>query len=140
MLPDVGCTTQLKLGTYSYQGAIFPDVRCTAAPLDTEEDSRYPRNAIGTRTTTYRLPNTWEYQAVLLKSSVPDENAHWYLQYTELAGEIVTSRGLKLRASLSLSPTGLLLEIWTRGTYTAHICDHHQAIGPAANKEEAHKG
>jgi hypothetical protein len=53
-----------------------------------EEDSRYPRNALGTRTTIYRLPNTWEYQAALLKSSVLDENAHWYLQYIELAGRL----------------------------------------------------
>jgi len=59
-----------------------------------EEDSCYPRNALGTRTTTYWLPNTWESQAALLESLVPDENAHWYLQYTELAGEIAMSRGL----------------------------------------------
>jgi len=27
-----------------------------------------------------------------------------------------------------------------QGTCTAHIYDHHQAIGPAAVEEEAHKG
>ena len=70
-----------------------------------EEDSRYPRNALGTGTATYWLPNTREYLITLLNTSAP-EDAHWYLQYTELAGGIVMSRGLKLHASLSLSPTG----------------------------------
>ena len=34
----------------------------------------------------------------------------------------------------------MLSDIWDRGTYTAHICDHHQAIGLVAIKEEACKG
>jgi hypothetical protein len=33
----------LKLGTYNCQGATFPNVRCTASPLDTKEDSCYSR-------------------------------------------------------------------------------------------------
>jgi hypothetical protein len=43
-----------------------------------EEDSRYPRNALGTRTATYWLPNTWEYLLALLKTSAP-EDAHYVL-------------------------------------------------------------
>jgi hypothetical protein len=31
-----------------------------------EEDSRYPKNALGTRTATYWLPKTWEYLLALL--------------------------------------------------------------------------
>ena len=59
-----------------------------------EEDSRYMRNALGSRTATYWLPNTWEYLIALLNTSAP-EDAHWYLQYTELIGETAMSRGLK---------------------------------------------
>jgi hypothetical protein len=66
------------------------------------EDSRYLRNALGTRTTTYWIPNTWEYLSALLRTSAP-EDAHRYLQYAELVGEIVTSQGLELYAGLSLS-------------------------------------
>ena len=33
-----------------------------------------------------------------------------------------------------------LSDIWDRGTYTARLCDHRQAIGLAATKEEARKG
>ena len=60
-----------------------------------EEDSRYPRNALGIRMATYWLLNTWEYLNALLKTSAPED-----------AGEIATSRGLELYASLSLSHTG----------------------------------
>jgi len=38
-----------------------------------EEDSRYPRNALGTQTATYWLLNTWEYLAALLKTSAPED-------------------------------------------------------------------
>jgi hypothetical protein len=34
----------------------------------------------------------------------------------------------------------LLSDILARGTYTARICDNHQAIGPADTKEEACEG
>jgi hypothetical protein len=43
-----------------------------------EEDSRYLRNALGTRTTTYWLPNIWEYLAALLNTLAP-EDAHYVL-------------------------------------------------------------
>ena len=43
-----------------------------------EEDSRYPRNALGTRVATYWLPNTWEYPSALLETSAP-EDAHCVL-------------------------------------------------------------
>jgi len=43
-----------------------------------EEDSRYPRNALGTRTATYWLSNTWKYLAVLLNTPAP-EDAHYVL-------------------------------------------------------------
>jgi hypothetical protein len=43
-----------------------------------EEDSHYLRNALGTRTVTYWLPNTWEYLIVLLNTSAP-EDAHYVL-------------------------------------------------------------
>ena len=43
-----------------------------------EEDSRYPRNALGTRTTTYWLSNTWEYLSALLRASALDD-AHYVL-------------------------------------------------------------
>ena len=105
-----------------------------------EEDSRYLRNDLGTRTTTYWLPNTWESQAALLESLVPDENAHWYLQYTELARETAMSQGLNYILACHYVLWGLLSDIWARGTYTARICDHRQAFGQAAIKEEAHKG
>ena len=34
----------------------------------------------------------------------------------------------------------MLSDIWDKGTCTARICDHCQAIDPAKVKEEAHKG
>ena len=40
-----------------------------------EEDCCYPRNALGTRTATYWLPNTWEYPSALLGALAP-EDAH----------------------------------------------------------------
>jgi hypothetical protein len=43
-----------------------------------EEDSRYPRNALGTRIATYLLPNTWEYLLALLETSAL-EDAHYVL-------------------------------------------------------------
>jgi hypothetical protein len=43
-----------------------------------EEDSRYPRNALGTQTVTDWLPNTWEYLLALLNISAP-EDAHYVL-------------------------------------------------------------
>jgi hypothetical protein len=43
-----------------------------------EEDSHNLRNALGTRTTTYWLPNTWEYPRALLRASAP-EDAHYVL-------------------------------------------------------------
>jgi hypothetical protein len=43
-----------------------------------EEDSRYLRNALGTRTTTYWLPNAWEYLVALLETLAP-EDAHYVL-------------------------------------------------------------
>jgi hypothetical protein len=43
-----------------------------------EEDSRYPRNALGTRTATYCLSNTWDYLIALLNTSAP-EDAHYVL-------------------------------------------------------------
>ena len=43
-----------------------------------EEDSPYPRNALGTRTATYWLPNTWEYLVALLRTLAP-EDAHYVL-------------------------------------------------------------
>ena len=43
-----------------------------------EEDSRYLRNAFGTQTATYWLPNTWEYLIALLEASAP-EDAHCVL-------------------------------------------------------------
>ena len=43
-----------------------------------EEDSRYPKNALGTRMATYWLPNTWEYHATLLNTWAP-EDAHYVL-------------------------------------------------------------
>ena len=41
----------------------------------------------------------------LLRTSTP-KDAHWYLQYAELAWEIAMTRGLELYAGLSLSPMG----------------------------------
>ena len=38
-----------------------------------EEDSCYPRNALGTRMATYWLPNAWEYLAALLETSAPED-------------------------------------------------------------------
>ena len=43
-----------------------------------EEDSRYPRNALGTRTATYWLLNTCEYPSALLRASAP-KDAHYVL-------------------------------------------------------------
>ena len=43
-----------------------------------EEDSRYPRNALGTRAAIYQLPNTWDYLSTLLRASAP-EDAHYVL-------------------------------------------------------------
>jgi len=43
-----------------------------------EKDSRYLKNGLGTRTTTYWLPNTWEYLIVLLNTLAP-EDAHYIL-------------------------------------------------------------
>jgi hypothetical protein len=43
-----------------------------------EEDSRYPRNALGTRTATYWLPYAWKYLAALLETLAP-EDAHYVL-------------------------------------------------------------
>ena len=43
-----------------------------------EEDSRYPRNAFGTRTAIYWFPNTWEYLVALLKT-LALEDAHYVL-------------------------------------------------------------
>jgi hypothetical protein len=54
------------------------DVRCTTAAAMLEEDSRYLRNALGTQTATYWLPNTWEYLIALLNTSAP-EDAHYVL-------------------------------------------------------------
>jgi hypothetical protein len=45
------------------------------------EDSRNLRNALGTRTTTYWLPNTWEYPRALLRASTP-EDANYVLTVT----------------------------------------------------------
>jgi hypothetical protein len=43
-----------------------------------EEDSHYSRNALGTQTATYWLPNTWKYLLALLETSTP-EDAHCVL-------------------------------------------------------------
>jgi hypothetical protein len=43
-----------------------------------EENSHYPRNALGTRTATYWLPNTWEYLIALL-NTLASEDAHYVL-------------------------------------------------------------
>ena len=43
-----------------------------------EGNSRYPRNALGTRTATYWLPNTWEYLSALLRASAL-KDAHYVL-------------------------------------------------------------
>ena len=43
-----------------------------------EEDCCYPRNALGTRTATYWLPNTWEYLVALLNTLAP-KDAHYVL-------------------------------------------------------------
>jgi hypothetical protein len=59
-----------------------------------EEDSRYPRNALGTQTATYWLPNTWEYLIALLKASAP-EYAHCVLIVCRTYREIAMSRGLE---------------------------------------------
>ena len=41
-----------------------------------EEDSRYLRNALGTRMATYWLPNSWEYLSALLRASAPEDAHH----------------------------------------------------------------
>jgi hypothetical protein len=43
-----------------------------------EEDSRYPRIALGIRMATYWIPNIWEYLVALLETSAP-EDAHYVL-------------------------------------------------------------
>jgi hypothetical protein len=43
-----------------------------------EEDSSYPRNALGTRTAIYWLPDPWEYLIALLEALAP-EDAHYVL-------------------------------------------------------------
>ena len=55
-----------------------------------EEDSRYSRNALGTQTATYWLPNTWEYLIALLNTLAP-EDAHYVLTVRELTGETAMS-------------------------------------------------
>ena len=92
--PNVALTTSrgLRLGNYvSRYGANHPNQAFTAArgqrPLMygvppphsmLEEDSCNLRNTLGTRTTTYWLPNTWEYLLALLETSAP-EDAHYVL-------------------------------------------------------------
>ena len=60
-----------------------------------EEDSRYSRNALGTRTTTYWLPDTREYLIALFKCLSYQRMLTTYLQYVELIGETAMSRELE---------------------------------------------
>jgi hypothetical protein len=80
-------------GTYSCQGTTFLDVRCTTSSM-LEEDSRYPRNALGTQTATYWLPHTWEHPSALLRASAP-EDAHYVLTVHRSYRETAMPRGLK---------------------------------------------
>jgi len=71
-----------------------------------EEDSRYLRNALGTLMATYWLPNTCEYLIALLNTSAP-EDAHYVLTVRRTyRGRLRRPEGLKLYASLPLSPMG----------------------------------
>jgi hypothetical protein len=73
MFPDMGCTTRVRhLQLTSLMYGVPPPHSIF------EEDSRYPRNALDTRTTTYWLPNTWEYLIALLNISAP-KDAHYVL-------------------------------------------------------------
>jgi hypothetical protein len=72
-----------------------------------EEDSRYPRNALGTRTATYWLPNTWEYLIPLLNTSAP-EDAHYVLTVRRTyGGRLRRPEGLKLHARQGGGPQGV---------------------------------
>jgi hypothetical protein len=120
--PNTVLTTSqgLRLGNYiSRYGVYHPSQALTVArgqrplmygvpPLHSmlEEDSCYSRNALGTRTVTYWLSNTWEHLIALLNTSAP-EDAHYVLTIRRTCrGRLRRPEGLKLHASLSLSHTG----------------------------------
>jgi len=71
-----------------------------------EEDSRYMRNALGTRMTTYWLPDTREYLAALLKYFGTQRYSLCTYSMQNLQGRLRRPEGFKLHTSLSLSPTG----------------------------------
>jgi hypothetical protein len=123
-----------KPGTYIYPGITFLDVRCTTTALDA-----WRRFSLPEKCSWYSNGNILPLQYLGLSNCAAQyfgtRRCSLCTHSTQnLQGWLRCPKGLKLCASLSLSPTGATVRDIGQGTCIARIYDHHRAIGLAAVK------